>query len=158
MIGNLQSWTSTGYFSNSTDSYVTNCRFSPIIGPKSKGRHSPKCLHGNTILTKATDSWRKFGSDRNGIPNYNWKAVKFFSYLKKKSDILVDRLEGLFWAKNKAGYSFFLWTLGLAFGGFTLCPAKGSNSYIRLTICSPYFWTLNKVWPFDPTASRPGRP
>ena len=32
MIGNfLQSWTSTGYFSNSTASFVTNCRFSPII-------------------------------------------------------------------------------------------------------------------------------
>ena len=27
----LQSWTSTGYFSNSTSSSVTNCRFSPII-------------------------------------------------------------------------------------------------------------------------------
>ena len=29
----LQSWTSTGYSSNSTDSFVTNCRFSPIIAP-----------------------------------------------------------------------------------------------------------------------------
>ncbi len=28
----LQSSTSTGYFSNSTGSFVTNCRFSPIIG------------------------------------------------------------------------------------------------------------------------------
>ena len=27
----LQSWTSTGYFSNSTSSFVTNRRFSPII-------------------------------------------------------------------------------------------------------------------------------
>ena len=27
----LQSWTSTGYFSNSTGSSVTSCRFSPII-------------------------------------------------------------------------------------------------------------------------------
>ena len=27
----LQSWTSTGYFSNSTSSSVTHCRFSPII-------------------------------------------------------------------------------------------------------------------------------
>jgi len=34
------------------------------------------------------------------------------------------------------GYSFFRWTLGLAFGGFTLCPAEGSNSYISLTIVS----------------------
>ena len=28
----LQSWTSTGYFSNSTGSFVSNCRFSPTIG------------------------------------------------------------------------------------------------------------------------------
>ena len=28
----LQSWTSTGYVSNSTGSSVTNCRFSPVIG------------------------------------------------------------------------------------------------------------------------------
>ena len=28
----LHSWTSTDYFSNSTSSFVTNCRFSPIIG------------------------------------------------------------------------------------------------------------------------------
>ena len=28
----LQSPTSTGYFSNSTGSFVTNCRFSPNIG------------------------------------------------------------------------------------------------------------------------------
>ena len=28
----MQSWTSTGYFSNSTGSFVTNCRFSSIIG------------------------------------------------------------------------------------------------------------------------------
>ena len=32
MIGSfLQSWTSTGYFSNSTGSFVTRCRFYPII-------------------------------------------------------------------------------------------------------------------------------
>ena len=32
MIGDfLQSWTSTGYHSNSTGSFVTNCRFFPII-------------------------------------------------------------------------------------------------------------------------------
>ena len=29
----LQSWTSTGYFSNSTGSFVTNCRFILITGP-----------------------------------------------------------------------------------------------------------------------------
>jgi hypothetical protein len=30
----MQSWTSTGYFSNSTGSSATNCQFSPIIGCK----------------------------------------------------------------------------------------------------------------------------
>ena len=35
----LQSWTSTGYFSNSTGSFVTNCRFSPIIGVKCQAIH-----------------------------------------------------------------------------------------------------------------------
>ena len=28
----MQSWTSTGYFSNSTGSFATNCWFSPIMG------------------------------------------------------------------------------------------------------------------------------
>jgi hypothetical protein len=32
------------------------------------------------------------------------------------------------------GCFFFLWTLGLAFENFTLCPTKGSNSYILLAI------------------------
>ena len=34
MVIVLQSWTATGYVSNSTGSYVTNCRFSPIIVAK----------------------------------------------------------------------------------------------------------------------------
>jgi hypothetical protein len=60
-------------------------------------------------------------------------------------------LKRLFWARSKVGCSFFLWTLGLAFGSFTLCPAEGSNSYILLTIFNLFLWTLNKVWPFNPT-------
>jgi hypothetical protein len=47
-------------------------------------------------------------------------------------------LEGLFWTRNKLGCSFFLWTLDLAFGGFTLCPGKVSNSYILLAILSSF--------------------
>ena len=31
------------------------------------------------FLTKATDSRRKFGSDKNGNPNYGQEAVEFFS-------------------------------------------------------------------------------
>ena len=45
---------------------------------KSKGHRSPKCMHGKT-LTKAMDSQRKFGSDRNGNPNYDREASNFFS-------------------------------------------------------------------------------
>jgi hypothetical protein len=55
------------------------------------------------------------------------EAVDLFLYFFDK--ILTVRLEGLFWVGNKMGCSFFLWTLALAFGGFTLCLAKGSNSY-----------------------------
>jgi hypothetical protein len=44
--------------------------------------------------------------------------------------------------------------LGLAFGGFTLCMAEGSNYYILLVIFNPFLWIINKVWPLNPTASR----
>jgi hypothetical protein len=104
------------------------------------------------FLTKVTDSRRKFGSYKNGSPNYGREVVDFFLIKKSNFDkILAVRLEGLFWAMNKVGCSFFLWTLGLAFEGFTLCSAEGSNSYILLVI-------FKKVCPFNPTASRLGRP
>jgi hypothetical protein len=138
-------------------------------------------------LTKAMDSRRKFGPDKIGNPNYGQEAVNFFSNEKinKLTRSWPVGLEGLFWIRNKVWYSFFLWTLGLAFGGFTLwpfksrghgsswpklwtlgfafgnftmCLTKDSNSYVLLTISSPFLWTLNKVWPFNPTASRLGRP
>jgi hypothetical protein len=51
-----------------------------------------------------------------------------------------------------------VWTLDLAFGGFTLCPTKGTTYCILLVIFSPFLWTLNKVWPLNPTASRLGQP
>jgi hypothetical protein len=41
----------------------------------------------------------------------------------------------------------------LGYGGFTLCLTKGSNSYILLIIYNPVLWTLNKVQPFNLTAS-----
>ena len=52
----LQSPTSTGYFSNSTGSSVTNCRFSPIIGPTStEGRFiSQTELCVACIISKST--------------------------------------------------------------------------------------------------------
>jgi hypothetical protein len=51
-----------------------------------------------------------------------------------------------------------VWTLGLTFGGSTLCSPKGSNSFISLVIFSLFLWALDKGWPFNPTASRLGRP
>jgi hypothetical protein len=52
------------------------------------------------------------------------KGRPYFSLKKPNVDkILAVRLEGLFWTRNKEGWSFFLWTLGLAFGGFTR-PAR----------------------------------
>jgi hypothetical protein len=60
-----------------------------------------------TFLKKATDSRRKFGSDRNGNPNYGREAVSFFSLKKLTIDkILAVRLQGSFWARNKVGCSF----------------------------------------------------
>ena len=105
----------------------------------------------------------------------------FYKNIPKTNKILAIRLEGLYWTWNKVGYSFFLWTLGLSFGGFTLwpskprrcgnswlkvwpleasnlCPPEGSASHISLSIFSPFLWTFNKGWPFNTTTSRLRRP
>jgi hypothetical protein len=47
----------------------------------------------------------------------------------------------------------WVWTLGLAFGGFIVRLAVGSNYYISLVNFSPFIWTVNKVWPVNPTSS-----
>ena len=44
----LQSWTSTSYFSNSTGSSVTNCRFFPIIA-KNSIEHGRCCMQNNQL-------------------------------------------------------------------------------------------------------------
>ena len=44
----------------------------------------------------------------------------FFIKRSKTDKILAVGLKGLFWAGNVVGCSFFHWTLGLAFVGFTL--------------------------------------
>jgi hypothetical protein len=36
----------------------------------------------------------------------------------------------------------WVWTLDLAFGGFTLCPAKDFNYYILLAIFNPFHWYM----------------
>ena len=38
---------------------------------------------------------------------------------------------------NRSWTNGMVWTLGLAFGGFTLCSAKGSNSYILIGYFKP---------------------
>jgi hypothetical protein len=52
----------------------------------------------------------------------------FIKRIKKTDKILGVGLERLFWVGNKLGCFFFLWTLGLAFGDFTLCPAEDPKS------------------------------
>ena len=50
-----------------------------------------------TFWKKATDCRRRFGSDRNGNPDYGGEVVGFLFITKSIIDkILVGRLEGLF--------------------------------------------------------------
>jgi hypothetical protein len=64
------------------------------------------------------------------------------------------RLEGSFWARNEVGCSFgWVWTLGLVFGGFTICPAKGSTNYILLVDFNPFLFGLSTKFPHS--ISRP---
>jgi hypothetical protein len=95
------------------------------------------------------------------------RPLNFFIKIKTNK-IVAIRLEGLFRAGNKMGCSLLsldfegftlwpsksqdrgrswprVWTLGLAFRGFTLCPAEGLNSYILLAIFSPFLWIVNIV-------------
>jgi hypothetical protein len=148
------------------DFYQSDCkkpRIQPLdpshLRPKSKGRRSPKCLHGNTFWPRRQTFEGSLG--QIGIETKTMverPSIFFHKKISKTDKFLVIILERLFWAGNREGCSLFLWTLGLAFGGFTLYPAEGSNSYALLAIFSPFLWTLNKVWPFNPTASRLGRP
>jgi hypothetical protein len=71
------------------------------------------------LFTMATDSQRKFGLDKNGNSNYGREVVNFFHkiiiIILIFDNILVVRLEGLFWAGNKVDRG---WTIdmGLDFG------------------------------------------
>ena len=112
------------------------------------------------FLTKATNSWTKFGSERNGNPNYGWHAINSFFIWENRNMTRYwpyVRLEGWFWARTRVVCSqqmVWVWTLGLTFGGFTLCPAKGSNSYSWLVIFSSTSRLSTKFdqsipWPLD---------
>jgi len=69
-------------------------------------------------LTKATNSLRKFGLDRNGNPNYGRVAINFFSKQNSQIDkILAIRLEGL--ARKNVGCSPDKW-YGFGLGAWPL--------------------------------------
>jgi len=83
----------------------------------------------------------------------------FFALKKIKNQIMIDLgryIGGVVWVGGKVGCSFFLWTLGLAFGGFTLCLPEDFNSYFFIGYVQ--LVSFNKVQPFDPMASRLGWP
>ena len=51
----MQSWTSTGYLPNSTSSFVTNCRFFPIIGANPEENSEP-CLAAAPVSSCSSPS------------------------------------------------------------------------------------------------------
>ena len=154
-------------------------------GQKSKGRRSSKCLHDNSFLPKQwtfegslgrtrletqtmverpLDFFHKKISTLTRYWSLDWRGCLGREYTRMLSLSLSMGLtfEGFtVWPpKSRGGGSSWpeVWTMGFAFGGFTLCPSESSNSCILLAFSNPFFWTLNKVWSFNPTDSRPGRP
>ena len=88
-----------------------------------------KMLTWQYLLTKVTNSRRKFGSRVRRI------------FLIKKKQKLTKSWPLDWWGCFGDGIKWvaliqrvWVWTLGLGVEAFTLCPAKGSNSYI--------FWLL----------------
>ena len=71
----LQSWTSPGYFSNSTGSYVTNCRFSPNIA-RCHGRG-----HGNVSEKQGGRRWKRTTGLWHG--RHQWRAQLPMSDMSK---------------------------------------------------------------------------
>jgi hypothetical protein len=108
-----------------------NSAYRPFtLEAKVQGWRSPRCLHGNIFSSRRWSLERKLGLDRNGKTQ---TMVERLSILFLKNNHKLTRCWPLTWRGcfvqgNKVGCSFFLWTLGLDFGGFTLCNAEGSNS------------------------------
>jgi hypothetical protein len=50
------------------------------------------------------------------------------------------------------------WTLDLTFRTLHYAQPKAPILIILSAIFNPFLWTLDKVWPFNPTASRLGQP
>jgi hypothetical protein len=101
--------------SEAVDFHQSNCKKSKSVAsqpftlrPKSKSHCNLKCL----LFDKGDGLSKEVWVDGNGDPNYGQEAVDFFSWKKSIiGKILAVRLEGLFWARNKVGYSsgFGLW-------------------------------------------------
>jgi hypothetical protein len=125
------------------------------LWPKSKGHRNLKWLlfEKGDIVLKEWVGWE-------WKPKL-WLRGRWFLFIKKSiiDKILAIRLEGLFWAWNKVGcsFGFELWAWHLE-ASWILCPAEGSNYYTLLAIFSIFIWTLNKVCPLNPAASRLRRP
>jgi hypothetical protein len=100
------------------------------------------------FLTKAMDFRRKSESAMNKNPNYGQEVVDYFLYFffAKTNKILVVRLEGLYWTWNKVGCSFFLWTLGLSFNGFTLWPSKPRGHGQRFGLWRLHTMPDRRLW------------
>jgi hypothetical protein len=113
-----KSWTSTGYFSNSTGSFVTNCWFSRIIGHKvcgPKGRVRAPFTWGPKFQVP---TWRQ-------SPNF-WtqETIKiWFTFIEVRS--------WLFMLKRKEKLTGFVCRVG---SGFLLCltlNTKSQASHVR---------------------------
>jgi hypothetical protein len=101
------------------------------------------------FLTKATGSWRKFGSDKNGNPNYGWEVVDFFSWKYKK----LTRSWPLDW---RGCFGQGLKWDALSFFGLWAWPCRASHYawpkapiVIFYWLFSAHFFGLNKVWPLN---------
>jgi hypothetical protein len=64
-------------------------------------------------------------------------SIFFINFFKKLTRFWPLNWRGCFGQGIKWDAPSWVWTLGFAFGGFTLCPAEGFNSYILLAIPRP---------------------
>jgi hypothetical protein len=112
------------------------------------------------FITKTMDSRRKFESDGNGNQTTVERPSIFFSSKNQKltwSWPLDWR--GCFEQRIKwdAPSFFGLWACPLEASHYAQLKAPIPTFY-KLCIFSPFRWTLNKIWPFNPTASWLGWP
>jgi hypothetical protein len=152
-------------------------------GRRSRGRHfSPIKLQENqSLVSRPFTLWSKskgrrnliwlFFEERDGLSKEVWviwewkpklwlRGHRFFS-LKNQ---LLTRSWLLDWEgyfkqgiKWDASFGFGLWAWPLEASNYAQLKAP-LPIFCWLYIFSPFLWTLNKVWPLNPTASRLGRP